>query len=310
MYLYAPTDKRTSRSDPLARSIYIHHGHGGGAFVDGNHFQYIIYHPPFRPSLRDPSPHLSRSNENIIYTEIPGYKLTSATMHCLRIVDLPQLWSLLLLLLSFPILPSASPILNSPVEDHSRYRSLQVRATIADVPSVDDIRAKIGSHGRVGTDVSLFYTGLQGGTAIQKITAWYSCNAQPIHQKAGVAWDGILPNDYLTDVGQQLITSISLVDKFQKRVCQAFAAQSKGVVYVFYPDGKGDPIDICKTSGQGLNPPNGFSAWCGQEFPALMRNPDIDGIYQVDPNTDKKTGNLIWVRGDGELLPIRDEQIN
>lgn len=228
-------------------------------------------------------------------------------MLLLRASGLYQAWAVLLLLLSSSLLLTASPIDNTNI-NRGLTAKVAARAPIDDVPSVDDIRAEIRSHGRVGTDFSLFYTSLAGANAIQKITGWYECNAQPIYQKKGVAWDGILPFDYIAAQAQKL--PMSVVDKFMKRACQAFAANSAGLVFVFYPNGKGDAVEICRTRGQGLNPPNGYSAWCGQEFPALMMNPNVDAIYQVDPNSDTKTGNLIWTQGDGAKLPIQQEQIS
>ncbi|KAI1400370.1 hypothetical protein F4819DRAFT_461785 [Hypoxylon fuscum] len=227
-------------------------------------------------------------------------------MYRLRAPSLIQLLSLLSVLYTLSVFITASPIINV---SSTQVHTIAARADISDVPSVDVIKAELQSHGRVGTDVSLFYTSLSGGSAIQKITAWYKCNGQPIFQKAGVAWDGILPPDYLTQTAM-VLQSASLIDKFQKRICQAFAAQSAGQVFVFYPDNMGDPIDICKTAGQGLNPPGGFSAWCGQEFPALMMNTRVEAIYQVDPSSGKQSGNIIWTQGDGAKLPIQDSQVN
>ncbi|KAJ8108208.1 hypothetical protein ONZ43_g6494 [Nemania bipapillata] len=128
-----------------------------------------------------------------------------------------------------------------------------------------------------------------------------------------VAWDGILPDAYLTTTFAQLNSPV-LFDKFQKRICQAFAATSSGPAYVFYPNGLGDPVDLCSTLGQGLNPPGGYSAWCGQcynkEFPALTRNPNVVAIYQIDPDSGTRVGNLIWTQADGPKLEIQDSQVN
>ncbi|KAI4864227.1 hypothetical protein F4820DRAFT_339235 [Hypoxylon rubiginosum] len=230
-------------------------------------------------------------------------------MHHSLALNLIQVFSVLsILFIIYPnsFLVTASPTLNKRT---IQANTVKARADISDVPSVQDIEAELQNHGRVGNDVSLFYTSLSGQSAIGTIKAWYQCNMQPISRKAGVAFDEILPPDYEMRIGRQL-QSFSLIDKFQKRISQAFAAQSAGQVFVFYPDGKGDPIDICSTSGQGLNPPGGFSTWCGQEFPALMGNNKVDVIYQVDPKSDTKSGNIIWTRGDGEKLPIRQEQVN
>ncbi|KAI1262092.1 hypothetical protein F5Y18DRAFT_398461 [Xylariaceae sp. FL1019] len=235
-------------------------------------------------------------------------------MNILRFSRAPKLWSIALGLVSFFGLISGSPIAlsNHPSAPSERHQ-ITSRATIADVPTVTDIRSQIASHGRVGNDISLFYTSLSGGSAIPKITAWYKCNGQPIYQKAGVAWDGILPNDYLETTALAL-QSANLVDKFQKRASQAFGAESAGIVFVFYPDGKGDPIDICRTSGSGLNPGGGWSVWCGLEFPALMMNPSVDAIFQVDPDaptsSSTTTGNLIWSKGDGVMLQIQGILVN
>lgn len=212
------------------------------------------------------------------------------------------------------VLLSASPIVSKAYKNtDSLSSSIEARAGIGDVPSVADIQTEIANHGRVGNDISLFYTSLSGQGAIQKIKSWYKCNAQPKFLKAGVAWDDILPSDYLKNVFS-ILQSPVLFDKAQKPTCQAFASQSAGTVFVFYPNGKGDPIDICRSLGQGLNPPGGFSAWCGQEFPALMRNLNVDRIFQVDPNTsgdpNNPSGTLIWTQADGVQLPIQDSQIN
>ncbi|KAI1130597.1 hypothetical protein F5Y10DRAFT_262934 [Nemania abortiva] len=220
---------------------------------------------------------------------------------------LPVAIFFILAIFSYSSLIAASPL---PEYSNNEEKSLEVRATIADVPSVAAIQAQLQSHGRVGTDVSLFYTSLKGSSAIQKATAWYACNVQPMTMKPGVAWDGILPNEYLPNIAGQLNNNPVLVDKFLKRTSQAFASSSAGQVFVFYPNGKGDPVDICSTAGRGLNPPGGFSAWCGQEFPALTRNPNVVAIYQVDPDSGTKAGNLIWTPADGPKLVIQDSQVN
>ncbi|KAK8006175.1 hypothetical protein PG991_012472 [Apiospora marii] len=217
----------------------------------------------------------------------------------------------LLLFFSSSLLLTASPIDNTN-RGLAAAPTIAARAPIDDVPSVDAIRAEIRRQGRVGTDISLFYTALPvvaGTSAPARITAWYECNLQTKLQKGGVAWDGILPDDYLVEQAQRLQSSI--VDKFMKRACQAFAANSAGLVFVFYPGDKGDDaVELCKTRGEGLNPPNGYSAWCGQEFPALMRNPKVEAIHQIDLASDRTQGNLIWSKGDGVKLPIQQDQIS
>ncbi|KAI1413380.1 hypothetical protein F5Y13DRAFT_189289 [Hypoxylon sp. FL1857] len=230
-------------------------------------------------------------------------------MHRIGAPSLMRIFSVLSI--AFIIYPFSVFVAASPILDHTNARSnsIEARATVADIPSVDDIRAEIRSHGRVGHDVSLFYTSLSGGRAVPAITSWYQCNLEPIFRVRGVAWDGIIDGNYLDTVGMRLM-SPTLIDKFLKRVSQAFAAESAGQVVVFYPDGKGDPTAACATSGHGLNPPGGYSAWCGQEYPTLTRNPKVKVIYQVDPASDTKHGNIIWQSSDGPKLQVRQEQIN
>ncbi|KAJ2992586.1 hypothetical protein NUW58_g828 [Xylaria curta] len=226
-----------------------------------------------------------------------------------RVPSLARLFSALFLILglfSYSAFVTASPIPGDAVEQHN---PLEARVDVTDIPSVTSIQAEIKKHGRVGKDASLFYTSLSGGGAIPKITAWYDRNVRRITGRAGVAFDNILPAKYSEDVAKKLMKA-SLIDKFQKRVSQAFANESTGLVYVFYPKMKEDPVKACDNPGQGLNPPGGFSTWCGQEFPALTRNPKVDAIYQVDPDSKQTSGLVIWKKGDGIKLSIRPEQIN
>lgn len=152
-------------------------------------------------------------------------------------------------------------------------------------PTVQECLAQVQSHGRVGSQISVFFTGLGSGAgAIKLCKSWFQCHlsAQP-----AVIWDDIVDNQWLNAQGLAIMQSglQSNLDVFQKRLSQAFAEASAGDAYLCTPETNAPADDFVLTT-----------AWGGWEYPALTRNSKVNRVIRVDPNTSNQ--RTIWTHGD------------
>jgi hypothetical protein len=80
------------------------------------------------------------------------------------------------------------------------------------------------------------------------------------------------------------------LDTFQKLLCQAYAEETAGDVYVFAPAAQ----DLTTASVKVTE----SVAWYGWEWPALTRNSKVDTIYRVDPTNTQNDREVLWTQGD------------
>ncbi|KAB8253576.1 hypothetical protein BDV32DRAFT_156016 [Aspergillus pseudonomiae] len=154
------------------------------------------------------------------------------------------------------------------------------------VPTLQDLSANIREYGKVKKGDSLFYSSLDGQNGVTLSTQHYKRYIQKSTQRQGFAIDRATDKKWSRAQMGKMKTP-AMVDRFGRRLSQAFAENAQGDVYFFTRSG---------LDGTAF-PAN--SVWGGWEYPALTRNPRVTKIIQVDPFMEGDLGHTIWTPDKG-----------
>ncbi|KAK6811330.1 hypothetical protein RU639_013100 [Aspergillus parasiticus] len=155
-----------------------------------------------------------------------------------------------------------------------------------DVPSVQDLVANIQEYGQVEKGNSLFYSSLDGHNGVTLSTEHYKKYILKTTGRQGFAIDRITDKMWSRAQMDKMKTP-AMVDRFGRRLSQAFAETAQGDIYFFTRSGL-DGTTFPATS-----------VWGGWEYPALTRNPKVKKIIQVDPFKNGDLGHTIWTPDKG-----------
>ncbi|KAE8308106.1 hypothetical protein BDV41DRAFT_583894 [Aspergillus transmontanensis] len=139
------------------------------------------------------------------------------------------------------------------------------------LPGLEDFVTNILEYGQIWKGDGLFYSGLDGGHGyIQKTT-----------QREGLAIDRVTNKRWpRAQIGN--FKTLSMIDRFGRRLSQAFAETAQGEVYFFTRSGLDGTAFPATT------------VWGGWEYSALTKNPRVTRIIQVDPFKEGDLGHRIW----------------
>ena len=127
--------------------------------------------------------------------------------------------------------------------------------------------------------------------SIEQAKCWFKSHLiEQVDPDSIAYFNNIISQLYLDTVGSAILANRGNqeLDRFQKLLCQAYAEQASGRVWVFMPNTVEPP------SGINLRPKVAWRTW---EYPALTRNPAVTDIVKVDPNNDNQP-TVIWTQGD------------
>ncbi|KAA8652872.1 uncharacterized protein ATNIH1004_001781 [Aspergillus tanneri] len=155
-----------------------------------------------------------------------------------------------------------------------------------DVPTLQDLVGNIQKYGQVEKGNGLFYSSLDGQNGVKLSTEHYKNYIQKTTGRKGFAIDRVTDKNWSRAQMNKMKTP-AMVDRFGRRLSQAFAETTQGDVYFF-----------TRSEFDGTTFP-ATSVWGGWEYPALTRNPRVTKIIQVDPFKKGDLGHTIWTPDKG-----------